>query len=480
MYAPIIDLKTKSDEFSFYVSLEMARYFADSFKEDGRFVSEEILSYKEDTLAYLYNYKDGWKLISADRRTEPILASEKRGCFSIDKIDNPGVSLWLDSAMKQIMVIRRDGAKQYDEETYKMWDAIHDNCVRKKMMNEPIQTKTYIDSLDGDYPYYIRKWSQTSTIEYTMNSGHLIQTKWGQGNRLHFWNQNMLFGWSNRDSISKRCVLGFFPVAVSQMLYYLHYKIGKPSGLYHNISTYGYKIDKNNGTQGISRGDFTYPSPRWDQMAKDSFEEHIDYVGDFIIDVGFRMGTKYSADESSANLSTSHLSNFGITFDQSEYVKSTVYNQIIQDKPTIVTAFHTYSFFSGFDGGHAWIIDGWIKKRYNYLTTYQWIVIGSRNDEENIDWSDHSITRYSYEDGLLLSGGDEYTYSSGQTSEFDYLLMNWGWDNRFDDAEYSANTADYWTISYTNQSGEYVSNTYKFDVNICFNFRSNGLPETAL
>lgn len=56
--------KTKAEEIRYDVSPEMARTFANSFKEDGKYISEEPLVHAGDTLAYLFNYKEGWKLIS--------------------------------------------------------------------------------------------------------------------------------------------------------------------------------------------------------------------------------------------------------------------------------------------------------------------------------------------------------------------------------------------------------------------------------
>lgn len=51
----------------------------------------------------------------------------------------------------------------------------------------------------------------------------------------------------------------------------------------------------------------------------------------------------------------------------------------------------------------------------------------------------------------------------------------------YDNAEYSANTADYWTVRYLDgNTGQWVNQTYKYNVNMYYNFRSNGQPETAL
>ena len=473
--------KTKAEEIRYDVSPEMARTFANSFKEDGKYISEEPLVHAGDTLAYLFNYKEGWKLISSDRRTDPVLMSDKDGSLTLKKTNHPGLAIWTDIVIGQLINVRANEVKEFDKGTLNMWNRMEAICHPGRFMKEIPETKTYFDSIDGDYPYFLCETSFSSTPFYTMDTDHLIQTKWGQDDP---WNEKMFYGYDDNGNI-KKCYLGCAPVALSQMLYFLHYNIGKPNGLYHYINTSGFKYNQTNGSQSISRAQYSYNSDRWDQMAHHWYNSHTDYAGDFMIDVGFRMNTKYSAYGSGASLSTNDLTEYGITFDDCGYNKNTVFNEISSGKPLIVTAFAKHStvffFWDDYSDGHAWIIDGWRKKRYNYETTYHWIVIGSRNDEEQINWYDTSLTRYSYEQGMALSGGNEYTYAYNQSSDYDYLLMNWGYDGSYDNAEYSANTADYWTVRYLDgNTGQWVNQTYKYNVNMYYNFRSNGQPETAL
>ncbi|MBQ2331102.1 MAG: C10 family peptidase, partial [Bacteroidales bacterium] len=144
--------------------------------------------------------------------------------------------------------------------------------------------------------------------------------------------------------------------------------------------------------------------------------------------------------------------------------ESTVYNSILSGYPVMANAYSErdgdWPFYS-YSGRHAWVIDGWRKKRYNYTTTYHWIVIGSTNDEANIDWTQGNITQYTYSQGLSLSGGNEYTYSYSQSPEYNYILMNWGWDGSYDNTEYSSSTAINWTAG---------GHTFEYIVEIMYGF----------
>lgn len=62
-----------------------------------------------------------------------------------------------------------------------------------------------------------------STITY--NIPHLIATSWGQS---YPWNTKCPYVYCNEDPNGKRGYTGCVAVSTAQVLYYLHYKIGKP------------------------------------------------------------------------------------------------------------------------------------------------------------------------------------------------------------------------------------------------------------
>ncbi len=461
-----LDSQTKASvsmpEESYLVTPKMARVFASSLKKDAKVVSQDYLIEKEDTLAYIFNYEKGWVCIPADKRLDPVLMSDDEGSFSSKESGNPGMDIWMKTIKHQVQTAKEERADPTDIETYEMWNKLETICHPEKLRIVAPQLRDYDDSTNGDFPYYICITDVSSSPFYTMNTGHLLSTKWGQD---YPWNANMLQGYD--DSLQfAHCKMGCVAVAASQMLYYLHYELGKPNGLYHTITTYGFKYDQDTGTQLISRDNYNANSSRWDDMAQYWFDSHTDYVGDFMTEVGFTIGTKYSArsEGSSAITSTDIFDEYGIDCNMSSYDESTVYNSIVSDFPIMVRAnaerdgiwpFYSYSH------GHTWVIDGWRKKRYNYTTTKHWIVIGSTNDEANIDWTQGGIAQYTYSEGLSLSGGNEYTYSYSQSPEYNYILMNWGWDGSYDNTEYSSSTAINWTAN---------GHTFEYIVEILYGF----------
>lgn len=460
-----LDSQTKASvsmpEESYLVTPKMARVFASSLKKDAKVVSQDYLIEKEDTLAYIFNYEKGWVCIPADKRLDPVLMSDDEGSFSSKESGNPGMDIWMKTIKHQVQTAKEERVDPTDIETYEMWNKLETICHPEKLRIVAPQLRDYDDSTNGDFPYYICITDVSTSPFYTMNTGHLLSTKWGQA---YPWNANMLWGWSTNLQKDTMCVMGCVAVAASQMLYYLHYELGKPNGLYHTITPYGYKLDQDTGTQGIIRENYNANSSRWDDMAYDRFDSHTDYVGDFLAEVGFRIGTKYSADASGAVVSTDIFDEYGIDCDMSSYDESTVYNSILSGYPVMANAYSErdgdWPFYS-YSGGHAWVIDGWRKKRYNYTTTYHWIVIGSTNDEANIDWTQGNITQYTYSQGLSLSGGNEYTYSYSQSPEYNYILMNWGWDGSYDNTDYSSSTAINWTAG---------GHTFEYIVEIMYGF----------
>ena len=88
-------------------------------------------------------------------------------------------------------------------------------------------------------------------------------------------------------------------VAVAQLLYYYHFHLGVPSGLYHSIVP-TFIPNGNYYTSSVTRSDYHANSSRWEEMAKTYRSQcaSTDYVGDLVIDIGERVGIKYGEDGS--------------------------------------------------------------------------------------------------------------------------------------------------------------------------------------
>lgn len=154
---------TLTDDFR--VTLDMARSFASSIKERGPIESEECFSFRGDTLLYLFNYKEGWIVVSSDTRTDPIVASDEKGQFSFKQASNSKVGIWFDGIAEGIYSLRQDSQTLNTRSSDDFWAAYKILPTR--------------DSLP-EYPCWMRKTSIQTSQNLVENIGPLIQTKWGQ------------------------------------------------------------------------------------------------------------------------------------------------------------------------------------------------------------------------------------------------------------------------------------------------------------
>ena len=429
----------------FRVTLGMARSFAASLKECGPIESEECFSFQGDTLLYLFNYKNGWILVSSDTRTDPIMAFNEDGHLTFDQISSSITGIWYENIARDLLSLREcetiPTTRSYDDNP---WEGF------KRLPRR--------DSLP-EYPYWIRKTTSSITTTLLENHGPLTQTKWGQG---FPWNYEMFDGLDS-NGVQGKCLLGCASVAVSQILYYLHYYLGKPNGLFHNVSVYGFKYSPEYGNQNISKSDYVSNSSRWNDMAKHYYNSNTEYAGDFIMDVGFRLGTQYWVERSSASISTSSFNDFGVSCDMSQYDADTVHHYLAQGNPILITAFIEYNphnIFHQYDGGHAWIIDGWKRRQYSVSLNYHWYLIYSEDDLLALSL-DGTEDYYDYETGYMECHGQEYTYSSYSYST-PFILMNWGYDGTDDTTEYNPHAGSVW-----NGGG----NSFQYNKEIYYHFR---------
>lgn len=434
---------TLTDDFR--VTLDMARSFAASIKERGPIESEECFSFRGDTLIYLFNYHDGWIMVSSDTRTDPILASNEKGQFHFKQISSSIEGVWYESVGQNLWELRNNTVLPKTRSSEENpWEAFNRLPTR--------------DSIP-DYPYWIREKTTDVTTSIVESYGPLTQTRWGQD---YPWNWEMFDGLGS-DGNQHKCILGCASVAMSQLLYYTHYYLGKPTGLYHDISVSGFKYDLNTGTQVITRGNFTANSTRWDDMAKLSSDYHIDYSGDFIIDVGFRLPTKYWVEESSADIDESSFSDYGVSCDRISYNADTVHHYLSLGNPILIAAYELYkpwNIFNPYQNGHLWIIDGWKTRLYSVHTTYHWYLISSEEDLLNLSFSG-IIDRYDYETGYMNCQGQEYTYQNySYTTPF--ILMNWGYSGSDDTNEYNPYAGSVWSGG---------GSDYQYNKQIFYHFR---------
>ena len=198
---------------------------------------------ERDTLMYIVNYRNGqgWKIFSSDKRTPAILAEGEEGYFSLEE-GSPSLAFWMSCVADDIAKVRNST----DEELSFSEDEIRFN-------------KAY---WTGDYPRLhgdgepiipVGHWEEiiySETVEYD-HVDHMV-AKWDQNNPYNACCPYYV-------NAPGRAVAGCVAIAGSQMLYYLHNKIGVPVNMFSEGYCWG---DVNNSTFFMQMDDFLHFFPK--------------------------------------------------------------------------------------------------------------------------------------------------------------------------------------------------------------------------
>lgn len=410
-----------------------------------------------DTLFYVVNSNDGWQIISNDQRTTPILASGKDDYLDPYSTDHNGIKVWMGMASDYVKAVKESPLDDEQKKNIMFWRAFPEIALRAGSNNH--RTKSLRDSSDnGSYHWKMVVNTQLSGIYVTDYVPHLISTKWGQG---YPWNEELPNDYCiiDGDSIQLgKCLTGCVAVSISQIMYYWHHTFGYPNRLYHDVSVNGWQqwLQFTQSNVSITTSNLNHYSTRWDDMPQYSSGNHTDYVGDLMLYIGKNVYMYYSSLSSVADINTNIFQDNNMAFSSSLYHYPTISDCLDSSKPVIISAFPY-----GSNSGHIWIIDGKLSRVYTYQTSRIWYEL----DDGNI----HGIVpegTYYYTDEEahaidpdIYDGKTTYTYNSTSNN---YLLMNWGYDGLYDDAEYS---------SFVNWHPNNVNEPiYSYDAHIYYNF----------
>lgn len=422
----------------YQVTEEDAIRFSRSLHRDKEF-KMEVYKIEEDTLLYLFNYRDGWLLLAADKRINPIVAESGKDNLSFNS-PNENLMIWVDSYADEIRVLRKYG-KDTDNEYTELWSKISRNkdLIKKRQYGNrdckwAVIYYTYCDS------YY-----DNDVVS------HLISTYWGQTGP---WNDKLPIDINYNNN---KCKIGCVAVSFAEIVYYMHYHLGKPNGLYHNISISSSSISGPTNNIGFSRSDYVANSSRWDDMALTGSTVNTStlYAGDLMLDIGNRLGMSYSGGMSGASLTTSVASYYDLTFSHSSYNYQYVKNDLLNSKPVNITARRKDS--SSNYIGHSWLIDGYGIRTLHYTTeihfeyTENWMY-----EVEYYDTFDELRTHYHINSEYDIIEQDAGTYTN------DYILMNWGGDTYYNNAHYDTYPSSSWIID---------NKDYKYNKEINYDFR---------
>ncbi len=392
-------------------------------------------------LIHVANFeKGGWAIVSGRFQAEnQILAYGAEGEFDPNNIKSPEVRFWLERAETMI-----EHGMIEDEE------ASDENHRSGPYDNEPYVWLRV--PLGYQYP--------PATLLTTVNP--LTVTKWGQD-----WPWTISL--TPKDPTNNYyCPFGCTAVAYSQMLYYLHYELGVPSGLYHQIDTsFTWHFLGSYFQSNLSRSNYQSPSSNWSQMQlvkSNGMTNGTIITGRFIMDIADRINTRFRGNASTAEFENSVFAGEGISSTINDgYDQGIIINSLNDDMPVVIRAKDTSNNRSNNgNDAHAWIIDGY--KKYQNSSDYQEylkiIPTDSLSFYPNLNY-DMILTDSQKQQ--LYPGIEEYEIIHNYTYWFTYYFnMNWGWNNDY--IGYYSSVPLAWTPG---------SHVFSEDIDIMYGFEVN-------
>ncbi len=389
----------------FEVTQRMAETFISSNKENPPIVSVEPYGIDGVTCFYIFNFENGFKVVSADTRIQPILAENDSDNLVPSETDNPGVKVWLEDTADRIRVLKEnnpDTGEDYSE----LWSA-----YRLPETTDITTTR----SEDVDSVWVLEYNSSSSYTSFNANVGPILSTEWGQGSP---WNSKM------PKINGTKCLTGCVAVATAQVLYYFHNQNNTPNDFWHSISiqsTQACPSHTNCIHVSLNKSDHTNNSSRWSSMTSNT-----DNVSYLMLDLGERLDMHYGTTNSGvtlgANFSIPNLTSCGITSSFDSFSFPIVRSDLLNEKPVIITASQNYN-----GSFHTWVIDGCkdYTKKYTITATYYCI-----HPDELVNYP-NNVGVLSYDEMLSLypdATGGVYQVSQTTYDHQQSLHMNWGWD----------------------------------------------------
>lgn len=388
-------------------------------------VNIEPLVSDGDTLAYLVNYGEGWELLSADKRTDPVLIMCKSGSVTLEELySNPAQAAYMNGV----------------EDNLKLLSTMPEVETKADGRSTPRPPMSFTDE-NGDWWVYVGRRVISSQ---TWFQDHLIQTQWGsgdQGSGNQKYNICMPYTNSTRTA---HCFPGCGIIAAAQVLHYLHYKLGTPSVTPPDSYCNAY-ISGNSLILGSTQVSFSTPTDCWDDMPLSITAEtpvsDIRKVSSLMLHLGFNANAKYKVNETTSTLSDlwfalDHDYGIGCTKINNYMSYTSLRNQICYNKLPVIAAVsitRTPDVGSAVNEGHAVIIDG-----FNKLT---------------------EVYAYTYRCGAPDSGIYQDQY---YTFDNEYIAINWGASGK---GQVGSNGDTVWyntdyTFSFRNGSNLYTINTF--------------------
>lgn len=372
------------------------------------------------TLMYVVNYDKGWEIISADKRAQPVLAFSEGGEFSFETA-NPGEKIWLECLACDVLNLRTaDKALQTraaeNNPNVGFWRGLE---LRKEIMDEDVvETRAFGDSLDFSFDpipilpfplpegghYEFSHTYETYTLETEV--GHLLDTAWGQNAP---WNEMC----PTINGGAAHVPVGCVAVAVAQILYNLHYRLGTPVAIPINAYWYGdYDASPEFYLGPMNEVAWPYVATSDGEYGKSTA-----MAAALMAHIGYLVSMDYGEEESGALSSDvpTAFDFYGITCELEDYNYVSVAESIRDSLPVYTRARRIKNQETGATAGHAFVIDGCQDYRVQYIDYYDW-VWDEPQDPNGPQTKVPGYTRTRTTNTIVCK----------------YICMNWGWEGDHD------------------------------------------------
>lgn len=371
---------------------------------------EPIVDEENDTVFYLVNYPQGWKLLASDMRVYPVVAANITGQFS-DLLESENAQSWLDGMAIDMKILKGTNTedlrlcKEEVAANIEFWkDILQSDSFLKSYIPSTKVSPPFDDPIErlprGSYYLYT-----TTHVEEDYEVNRLTTTCWSQQEPF-----NVYCPFSQQFQ-GYHMWAGSVTIATAQLLYYLHYKDGVPSQAPSQAYVYHTESLPSNGYLGMGQSDFS--STIWDDMPT-NVDETNTAAAPFVANVAVGVQT-YFCD--TVGLYQEHpdkvddvlLSPYGVDSHYSEYDSDAAIASLVAGYPVVTTAAAERSWFFGYSYSryHTQLLDGYIKTRIKTTKVYRWVYSGTNHT------------------GFLPAVPDSLAVSYS-TPEIKYIQFNWG------------------------------------------------------
>lgn len=398
-----------------------------------------------DTVLYIAQYDNGWDIYSANKATNMLLFSSNEGVFNID---DPNMPDQLNFLIKQNASSIRELSHNDIDYVDSSWGhlALSDETLAKGKIMALNPDNTHVQVAASSLPpghWVLLKSEEISRETYT--SPKLTSTAWGQ---QHPWNAYSKWVLDSENNLVQ-APTGCSSVAVSQYLYFTHFKDGVPqycpttATLIPNGKDYIFSI---------------YNSLNWDKMAKTKYSYGTNEAAILIGYVGRSIASEYDVNGTGAtdNNCINFLSRtYGTTFINNIFTFNAVKEAIDNGYPLLASARSNKNTDNSTikKVGHNFLIDQYKETTVKYRYLYGW-----ERDPLPPGTIDKWISDYKDANGNILI----YAYTNEVISESNikcFISMNWGDNGAFNNILYSP-------------TGDWILGEYKFNLNHCI-FKRN-------